>query len=59
MLPPLQAVAGEVPSVMGVKLAPPGLSPGRYMVGRCAALSCAALLSPCRAFGWPLCTPLC
>ncbi|KAI7839349.1 hypothetical protein COHA_006875 [Chlorella ohadii] len=28
----IQAVAGEVPSVMGVKLAPPGLSPGRYMV---------------------------
>ncbi|PRW58752.1 putative anion transporter chloroplastic isoform X2 [Chlorella sorokiniana] len=28
----IQAVAGEVPSVMGIKLAPPGMSPGRYMV---------------------------
>ena len=53
----LQAVAGEVPSVMGVKLAPPGLSPGRYMVGRCAALRCAVLLGPGRALGWPLCSP--
>lgn len=50
---PMQAVAGEVPSVMGVKLAPPGMSPGRYMVRICcrsfrsAAHGCLAAWTSC------------